>query len=554
MNTSEKLLKSIIGDQGYEVLEKAIFKRGTSSVVDPLEFYLPLIVVPRTILSWLIQTIKPMKRGESKVVKFPGKDDIVIQFDKQDIDQYRAEFVQNGKVIHSFEKQSLPAVSGHMMTVGETYDFFEEKIDEVKSKISSDSTTPDLSVIKEIINLNEIKPSLDSESVKWQMSHANIKELTSVIGKLVDALMTKEMGRKKIEEDLDKISEKEVADVENKLETSITPEEKFKKELKAKQTDSNITEESISYKELAEIKNKPTDEQKVPKEKVIDTKQGEIKKQVLPEAQVEAPMTSLEGVSPSHTAPAPKTPMTKADSYFKKKAELLMKPYASEAQRRWAHTKTGTKALGGKEKVKEWDRESKGKDLPEKVSKAEMPKGAGQPVKPSMPKEPKPPVPASNNPAASAAKQAQSSAKGNYTPPKTPGAKMPKNPTAKPKATAAPKPAGSVIKSDYFKSKLNKSEKYTTTEEELYKSHCPHCLVPEFKKDKDGNPAFNPCACFSVMKKDEEGNPYKFVEVIKKTENGVWDLKFHPNADEDAVKVFLLTLKAHLLVKRKFDI
>jgi hypothetical protein len=42
-------------------------------------------------------------------------------------------------------------------------------------------------------------------------------------------------------------------------------------------------------------------------------------------------------------------------------------PYKSAAQRRWAHTKAGTKALGGKSKVGEWDAASKGKKLPEKV-------------------------------------------------------------------------------------------------------------------------------------------------------------------------------------------
>ena len=44
-------------------------------------------------------------------------------------------------------------------------------------------------------------------------------------------------------------------------------------------------------------------------------------------------------------------------------------PYKSKAQERWAHTPTGKKALGGAEKVKEWDRASKGKMLPERVAK-----------------------------------------------------------------------------------------------------------------------------------------------------------------------------------------
>jgi hypothetical protein len=42
-------------------------------------------------------------------------------------------------------------------------------------------------------------------------------------------------------------------------------------------------------------------------------------------------------------------------------------PYSSLAQERWAHTPAGTKALGGKDKVAEWDAASKGKKLPKKV-------------------------------------------------------------------------------------------------------------------------------------------------------------------------------------------
>lgn len=44
-------------------------------------------------------------------------------------------------------------------------------------------------------------------------------------------------------------------------------------------------------------------------------------------------------------------------------------PYKSQAQRRWAHTKAGTKALGGKKAVEEWDKATKGKKLPKKVKK-----------------------------------------------------------------------------------------------------------------------------------------------------------------------------------------
>lgn len=44
-------------------------------------------------------------------------------------------------------------------------------------------------------------------------------------------------------------------------------------------------------------------------------------------------------------------------------------PYKSDAQRRWAHTAAGIKALGGKKKVAHWDDESEGMDLPERKHK-----------------------------------------------------------------------------------------------------------------------------------------------------------------------------------------
>ena len=45
-------------------------------------------------------------------------------------------------------------------------------------------------------------------------------------------------------------------------------------------------------------------------------------------------------------------------------------PFASQAQRRWAHTPSGLQALGGPAKVAEWDRASKGLKLPPRVPAA----------------------------------------------------------------------------------------------------------------------------------------------------------------------------------------
>lgn len=512
MNNSKKLLKSLLGEKGLQTLEKAIVKRGTLTVVDPMELYLPLLVVPRALLSWLVQTIKPMKVGESKTVNFPNREDITINFQKDDIDQFRGDFIKNGKIFHSFEKQTLPSIGGHLMTINEQYEEFtnekplksgnkgytDDFSARVKEKLEQDDEKPKMDMVSSIMDMNEIKSPKDAEAIKWEMSHANVRELTSVIGKLVDALTAKHMASAKVEDELDKMATPETKEEPKPIVEQKTPEEIGEQKEKQYKKDPSIIEDTATLKEMAEAAAQPADDQKIPEQKEIKNEaSGELVKESMPEA--------------------------KPKSYFRKKIELLAKP----------------------------------------VAKGEMPKGAGQPMQPAKPKEPKPAVGPSNAPAQAAAKQAQASARGSYAPPKTPNAPAPVNATnakqksaAKPITQAAGKPKA-MGKAEYFRSKLNKpvqkSQTYSATEDQLYKSECSHCKVPEFKKGEDGNPVFNPCACFVVLRKDENGDDYKFVNIIKKAEKN-YSLNFNPKADTESVKVFLLTLKSRLLVKKKFGV
>ena len=54
-------------------------------------------------------------------------------------------------------------------------------------------------------------------------------------------------------------------------------------------------------------------------------------------------------------------------------------PFKSKAQNAWAHTPAGTKALGGKSKVKEWEGATDYKRLPAKVSKKKKPESKSEP-------------------------------------------------------------------------------------------------------------------------------------------------------------------------------
>lgn len=672
MNDSKKLLTAMLGDRGYEVLEKAIFKQRTQAVIDPLEYYLPLIVVPRTIISWLVQTIRPMKTGEIKDVKFPGREDIAIHFEKQDIDQYRAEFVSGGRVIHTFEKQSLPAASAHLMTVGELYDDFtgdkpksnddliEEEIDKnPKLDEPKDMPKPGYETVQQMISMANVAPPHDPESIKWEMSHANVRELTAVIGKLVDSLTAKQMFSSRLEGELDKVSEKEVNGDPQKRENSTTPEDKNLADIKATAANPAIEEKQQSIIEVRDNKADATSENAaIPEIKTIkdgeEAASGDIKKESLHEASMQAAkniasprMAGAQNDQDQQKGILPRMSRDGASSksYFKKKAEILLKPYVSDAQRKKFHAMENRGEMSHAT-VAHWDKESKGKDLPEHVNKdekgvhpagshgdgvavqrnfidhknrvhnhkrnlrdlkqmpkpnlpksemekggtssaasgiaanaakdrteqrrtifgsistsigtgiggigkqemgkAEMPKGAGQPKGPKLPEPPKPPVPAGNQPASQASKQAQASGQGGYKPPQTPGAVMPKNPTVKPKAAVAKS-------GDYFRNKLGKAEKFSATEEQLYKSSCNECGKPEFVKGADDVPVFNPCACFRVLKKDEEGRPYKFVQALKKTD-GSYGLEFAKDADPETIKIFLLTLKSRLLLNKRFKV
>ena len=58
---------------------------------------------------------------------------------------------------------------------------------------------------------------------------------------------------------------------------------------------------------------------------------------------------------------------------------LSRMPYSSNAQRKWAHTSAGKKALGGEAAVHEWDEASKGKNLPKYVKSERIAKSIQAP-------------------------------------------------------------------------------------------------------------------------------------------------------------------------------
>lgn len=184
-------LKSLMGPKGIETLNKAIHRRDSDSTIGPLDVYLPLLVVPRAILSWLIQNIKPIPIGETRKLQLEGMDGIEISIEKQGIDAYKGDLIRDGKIIHSFEKQTLPNVGGNLLSIGEMYESFTE----TEMQAQPDLIGPDLSMPLTMMRL--MAPKTDYSRVK-EIDAASISNLTCSVGKLVDALVSNNLAEQKI--------------------------------------------------------------------------------------------------------------------------------------------------------------------------------------------------------------------------------------------------------------------------------------------------------------------------------------------------------------------
>lgn len=221
-------------------------------------------------------------------------------------------------------------------------------------------------------------------------------------------------------------------------------------------------------------------------------------------------------------------------SLFGKKEEKLTKPYVSDAQRRWAHTSSGKKALGGNAGVHEWDEASKGKKLPEKVSKSSINKfekfckslgnlkKAG--LMPTMPSPPKPGTKVGGNQGITkegfhGPKTAASDTNTHpYTQLKDPDMKVPKHNADKVKQPKQPK----VFTNTATAEKAEKSGKEITFKKSELEGICCDC----------GGPAKS-CSCFQALSKPE----------VKKTESDRITLRFGGDWDAEALSALWSSLK-----------
>ena len=116
-------IKAAIGDEGFEELRKnQIFRESTNTVVIAEELDAALRIVPKTLLAYLVQHLKPMLVGQESIIEIPGCPECYIQLTKQDSDVYTGQFIKNGQLIHNFKNSTIPNIGTHLVTCFEMYD------------------------------------------------------------------------------------------------------------------------------------------------------------------------------------------------------------------------------------------------------------------------------------------------------------------------------------------------------------------------------------------------------------------------------------------------
>jgi len=133
-----------LGDSFFEDLKKSevgpILKEDANVAVFPHEMYVALQIVPRTVISLLVQHLKPLKPKDHIVIPWFLDNGTMhhINIDKISSDLYSGNITGEGRVLAKFQYRSLPAVGLVIMSTYELYDKETNKQDLVNEDINYD--------------------------------------------------------------------------------------------------------------------------------------------------------------------------------------------------------------------------------------------------------------------------------------------------------------------------------------------------------------------------------------------------------------------------------
>jgi len=211
----DKLVKSILGNDFFEVLEKNadVYKMYSRTATGVDEMATGLKIVPRAIMSFLISSLSDLQTNNGRDLELPFKPDCYIHVTKKDQDTYSGHLYSKGKKINEFTNRSLPGIGLVLMTTFELYDTEKLKDNREKEKESFN-----ISKLQEIIDERLRLHSLVSRVVDQKIAQRDAVEIL-VKEKLIQALSPKEeveeeSKKSKLKSYLDKKKRQEEAHIE----------------------------------------------------------------------------------------------------------------------------------------------------------------------------------------------------------------------------------------------------------------------------------------------------------------------------------------------------
>jgi hypothetical protein len=267
---NKNFLKKFLGeDFESDILKSevgAILKPDANMTVLPHEMYVSLQIVPRTIISMLVQHLKPLKAGQTADIPWPSDSGAMhnIHINKISSDLYSGQITGEGKVLAKFGYRSLPAVGLVIMSTYELYDKETNKQDLQNPEINYDK-------VQKIIDERIRMQALVEDVVNRKMSERDaIQQL--IMQKINDYLRSSENIKQSSPSEQ---VAKPVTDLkESEMET--TEEESDEPEVDEIDVDKEVMEEAENTKESKKHKLKEFLDKKVKKAESISFVKKEI--------------------------------------------------------------------------------------------------------------------------------------------------------------------------------------------------------------------------------------------------------------------------------------
>lgn len=127
MRAGDEFLKNFLGESFLEELKKSneLFKLGTQTALDPEEIRIGLKIVPRVVMSLLINELVPMEVGTQKVIELPFGNKAILNVNKGDKDSYSGSVINDLKPAYDFRNRSIPGIGIILLSTFELYDMAE---------------------------------------------------------------------------------------------------------------------------------------------------------------------------------------------------------------------------------------------------------------------------------------------------------------------------------------------------------------------------------------------------------------------------------------------